>query len=89
MKNDLIPLTSLALFLWSAWAFYSGDHELAYYLLGASIYVVLIIGVTYLFSIDSLIDLVEKGIKHQTNENERNNEALLMRLSALMDKFKK
>lgn len=63
MKKDLLPLVSLGLFFWSAWEFYSGSDSLAYYLLGASIYVAVVIGVVFIFSIDDGIDHLERAIK--------------------------
>ena len=68
MRDDIAPLISLALFIWSIWAFYSGQQALAYYLLGAAIYVTVAIATVFIFSVDTLADRIEKAIRRQAGD---------------------
>lgn len=70
MKEDIIPLASLALFVWSIWEFYNGNHTTAFYLLGASIYVTLALGVVYLFANNSLLDKLHQS-SHEIGNTKR------------------
>lgn len=56
MKEDIMPIASFALLSWSAREFYAGNHALAYYLLGASIYALLVVGVAFVYGNNQCLD---------------------------------
>jgi hypothetical protein len=61
VKENVVPLASVILFIMSIWALFAENGFLALYLLGAAVYLLLVLAVVYLYSIDTIVDLIEKS----------------------------
>ena len=68
-SSDFLPLIALGAFGWSAYEYYSGNTELAFYLIGVSAVVILMICAAFIYAINSQIDSMQNKLDYELDRN--------------------